>query len=115
MANRSVSHPPLIKPGVRVSRIRLSDWFHCKAHDGNPAAERRAPRKSPRGGISAFRDWESYAADAAGPQSAHPRVVPGGPSGSFVLSSIVLINIDRLPILPSDLGGMCGLIARYAA
>jgi hypothetical protein len=34
---------PLIKPDVRVSRIRLSDWFHCKAHDGNPAPAPRAP------------------------------------------------------------------------
>jgi hypothetical protein len=44
---------PLIKPDVRVSRI-LSDWFRCKAHDGNPAAERREPRRSCRGGISVF-------------------------------------------------------------
>jgi hypothetical protein len=25
---------PLIKPDVRISRIRLSDWFHLAAHDG---------------------------------------------------------------------------------
>jgi hypothetical protein len=27
---------PLIKPCVRVSRTRLSDWLHHKAHDGRP-------------------------------------------------------------------------------
>ena len=27
---------PLIKPDVRVSRIRLSDWFHREAHGGAP-------------------------------------------------------------------------------
>ena len=37
---------PLIKPDVRISRIRLSDWFHYKAYDGNPAPEPRAPRRS---------------------------------------------------------------------
>ena len=25
---------PLIKPDVRISRIRLSDWFHRAAHGG---------------------------------------------------------------------------------
>jgi hypothetical protein len=25
---------PLIKPDVRISRIRLSDWLHPKAHAG---------------------------------------------------------------------------------
>ena len=25
---------PLIEPDVRFSRIRLSDWFHVKAHAG---------------------------------------------------------------------------------
>src|SRR5580700_5057951 len=54
---------PLIKPDVRVSRIRLSDWFRCEAHDGNPAAARREPRRSFCGGISASHDWEPYAAD----------------------------------------------------
>ena len=24
--------PPLIEPDVRISRIRLSDWFHGVAH-----------------------------------------------------------------------------------
>ena len=24
---------PLIEPDLRVSRIRLSDWFHTQAHD----------------------------------------------------------------------------------
>ena len=27
---------PLIKPDVRISRIRLSDWFHLKAFGGGP-------------------------------------------------------------------------------
>jgi hypothetical protein len=27
---------PLIKPDVRVSRIRLSDWLHREAHGGGP-------------------------------------------------------------------------------
>src|SRR3954465_6109079 len=27
---------PLIKPDVRISRIRLSDWFHLAAHGGGP-------------------------------------------------------------------------------
>ena len=27
---------PLIKPDVRVSRIRLSDWLHLTAHGGGP-------------------------------------------------------------------------------
>src|SRR3954454_24873719 len=26
---------PLIKPDVRISRIRLSDWFHLAAHGGH--------------------------------------------------------------------------------
>jgi hypothetical protein len=54
---------PLIKADVRVSRIRLSDWFCCKAHGGNPAAERREPGRSCRGGISVFHGLEPYAAD----------------------------------------------------
>src|SRR3954452_4899573 len=33
---------PLIKPDVRISRIRLSDWFHRAAHGGAPSAERAA-------------------------------------------------------------------------
>jgi hypothetical protein len=27
---------PLIKPDVRVSRIRLSDWLHLTTHGGGP-------------------------------------------------------------------------------
>ena len=27
---------PLIKPDVRISRIRLSDWLHPEAHGGGP-------------------------------------------------------------------------------
>jgi hypothetical protein len=27
---------PLIKPDVRISRIRLSDWLHREAHGGGP-------------------------------------------------------------------------------
>jgi hypothetical protein len=26
---------PLIEPDVRIYRIRLSDWFHTKAHEGD--------------------------------------------------------------------------------
>jgi hypothetical protein len=33
---------PLIKPDVRISRIRLSDWFHLTAHGGAPSAVRAA-------------------------------------------------------------------------
>ncbi len=32
---------PLIKPDVRFSRIRLSDWFRRKAHGGGPMCTRR--------------------------------------------------------------------------
>jgi len=31
----SVSTLPLIKPDVRISRIRLSDWLHQPAHEGS--------------------------------------------------------------------------------
>jgi hypothetical protein len=32
----------LIKPDVRISRIRLSDWLHRKAHgDDRPRSRRR--------------------------------------------------------------------------
>ncbi len=27
---------PLVKPDMRISRIRLSDWLHRKAHGGGP-------------------------------------------------------------------------------
>ena len=33
---------PLIKPDVRISRIRLSDWFHLAAHGGGPSSVRAA-------------------------------------------------------------------------
>ena len=33
---------PLIKPDVRISRIRLSDWFHRAAHGGAPSSVRAA-------------------------------------------------------------------------
>ena len=32
---------PLIKPDVRISRIRLSDWLHLMAHGGGPIWTRR--------------------------------------------------------------------------
>src|SRR3954470_13484055 len=32
---------PLVKPDVRISRIRLSDWLHPKAHGGGPRCTRR--------------------------------------------------------------------------
>src|SRR5580658_9807722 len=38
---------PLIKPDVRISRIRLSDWVHCKARGGGSRCKRlswRTPR-----------------------------------------------------------------------
>ncbi len=37
---------PLIKPDERISRIRLSDWFHCKAHVGNPVRQPQASQRS---------------------------------------------------------------------
>src|SRR3954462_10764832 len=37
---------PLIKPDVRISRIRLSDWFHRAAHGGAPSAVRAAEAAS---------------------------------------------------------------------
>ena len=45
---------PLIKPDVRISRIRLSDWLHLEAHGGakmnaNVAGARRVRRTPPRG------------------------------------------------------------------
>ena len=33
---------PLIKPDVRISRIRLSDWLHRKAHGGDILRTRRS-------------------------------------------------------------------------
>src|SRR4029453_3717180 len=33
---------PLIKPDVRISRIRLSDWFHLTAHGGDTELVRAA-------------------------------------------------------------------------
>jgi len=38
-----VSDSPLIKPDVRISRIRLSDWLHRQAHGGGP--EGRVPKR----------------------------------------------------------------------
>ena len=38
----------LIKPDVPISGIRLSDWFHRKAHDSGPRCTRRN-RSTPRG------------------------------------------------------------------
>jgi hypothetical protein len=35
---------PLIKPDVRISRIRLSDWLHGKAHGGALRWTRRSRR-----------------------------------------------------------------------
>ena len=32
---------PLIKPDVRISRIRLSDWLHRMTHGGGPKWTRR--------------------------------------------------------------------------
>src|SRR5919106_1790156 len=32
---------PLVKPDVRISRIRLSDWLHRRAHGGGPKWTRR--------------------------------------------------------------------------
>src|SRR3954470_20815114 len=37
---------PLIKPDVRIARIRLSDWFHRAAHGGAPNAVRAAEAAS---------------------------------------------------------------------
>ena len=31
---------PLIKPDVRIARIRLSDWLHRKVHGGDPMCMR---------------------------------------------------------------------------
>ena len=38
---------PLIEPDVPISGIRLSDWFHRRAHDG-AVNGRRSRRRSPR-------------------------------------------------------------------
>jgi hypothetical protein len=54
---------PLIKPDVRISRIRLSDWFPCKAHGGNPVAERRDFQRSCHLKIALFRGLVPYVAD----------------------------------------------------
>src|ERR687898_1008877 len=46
---------PLVKPDVRISRIRLSDWLHRRAHGGGPKRTRRrcstpsAPNTASRG------------------------------------------------------------------
>ena len=53
---------PLIKPDVRISRIRLSDWLHGKAHGGAPRWTRRscktpsAPNTASRGKRAVPRD-----------------------------------------------------------
>ena len=39
---------PLIEPDVRISRIRLSDWFHAEAHD--PDTDNGAPTDNHRAG-----------------------------------------------------------------
>src|ERR1700749_3963262 len=54
---------PLIKPDVRISRIRLSDWVRCEAHGGNPAAELRGSHKLHHEEIVGFRGLVPYAAD----------------------------------------------------
>ena len=53
---------PVIKPDVRISRIRLSDWLHCEAHGGIPAPEPRVPQRSCRWRIVAFRGWRACVA-----------------------------------------------------
>ncbi len=35
---------PLIEPDVRISRIRLSDWFHAQAHGRTPSCTVRSRR-----------------------------------------------------------------------
>jgi hypothetical protein len=43
MVSASLRLPsPLIKPDVRISRIRLSDWLHLEAHGGAPSWSRRS-------------------------------------------------------------------------
>src|SRR6202035_5405691 len=39
---------PLIEPDVRISRIRLSDWFHGQAPGRGPRRTRRYPGGAPR-------------------------------------------------------------------
>jgi len=34
-------HIPLIEPDVRISRIRLSDWFHQMAHESSRSMKKR--------------------------------------------------------------------------
>ncbi len=52
--------PPLIKPNVPISGIRLSDWLHRKAHGGRPAelmsCDDVSVRNSLRLAIRAFSD-----------------------------------------------------------
>jgi hypothetical protein len=47
--HRAVSHPPFIKPDVPISGIRLSDWFHRKAHGAAESGKlsRRSRPSSP--------------------------------------------------------------------
>jgi hypothetical protein len=73
---------PLIKPGVRISRIRLSDWFGCKAHDGSPVPEPRAAQRSGHLRSVRFRDRVPCAAvrGSVGRARRHgdqPRGMPG--------------------------------------
>ena len=49
---------PLIKPDVRVSRIRLSDGLHCAALGGNPAVGQRVRQRSCQRETGAYRDLE---------------------------------------------------------
>ena len=41
----------LIEPDVPISGIRLSDWFHRRAHDG-AVNRRRSRRRSPRSPVA---------------------------------------------------------------
>src|SRR5258708_17186151 len=46
---RPVSQTPLIKPDVRISRIRLSDWLHRRLTNARPLALRRRQKVSSHG------------------------------------------------------------------
>jgi hypothetical protein len=64
-AGRTRLPSPLIKPDVRISRIRLSDWLHRKAHGGGPKWTRRRWSRGTRGPRAPLDDADDQAMPAA--------------------------------------------------
>src|SRR5258708_2742649 len=80
---RPVSQTPLIKPDVRISRIRLSDWLHRRLTNASPLALADAIRPKghtpvPRGtgGCRATTPCDAFSENAA-PCHTHADQPPG--------------------------------------